>query len=573
MRRSIKILSVAAALGAAGLAGCGTSQPASVPVAPTSATIALLPQVSPNWWFPVLSSSAYSDTNLQMNALMYVPLIHISRTDGINFSRSLAQSISVNSTGTVYTIHLNRKFKWSNGTPVTSADVVFTYNILKATSTGASNLPWGYGGAGTGGLPARWQSVVAQGPDTVVVTLNTPSNPVWFEHNGLGQIEPVPAAVWNKYPNNMIEELKFIQSVANNPSASVYQVVDGPYHFSKMAPNQYWMFSANNQYDGHKSTLQKIVFQYETSSSAEFAGLKTGTIQLGFLPASLWKSRAQLTSDVFFPAYLFGFNYLQPNLNPKAPNGLGPVFDQPYVRAALEMGIPQQAIISTFYHGYGVTENNPIPSQPKTIFYDAALAKPLYPFNPAAGKALLVKNGWTDVNGVMTKNGVQLKFTLLYVSGSNTDTAIAQLIKQDWAQEGVQVSLESQPFDTVLSTAQQADPSKWNMAWWGGGWTYEPDYYPTGGAFYATGAGANQGGYTNPTMDTLIKNSYNPGTSVETLNALFAYQQFAAQQTPVIWLPWTAGFNEHASNLHGTVKTFNSITALIYPNWWTTTAK
>lgn len=145
-------------------AGCGTQSSTSSPALPTTATIALAPQVSPNWWFPVLSSSAYSDTNLQMNALMYVPLLHISRTDGIDFSRSLAEKITHNADGTVYTIDLNPKYHWSNGQPVTARDVVFTWQILKATSSGASNLPWGYGGAGTGGIPTDWASVVAKIP-------------------------------------------------------------------------------------------------------------------------------------------------------------------------------------------------------------------------------------------------------------------------------------------------------------------------------------------------------------------------------------------------------------------------
>ncbi|WP_053958854.1 peptide ABC transporter substrate-binding protein [Sulfobacillus thermosulfidooxidans] len=550
-------------------AGCGTQSTTSSPALPTTATIALAPQVSPNWWFPVLSSSAYSDTNLQMNALMYVPLLHISRTDSIDFSRSLAQKISHNADGTVYTIDLNPKYHWSNGQPVTARDVVFTWQILKATSSGASNLPWGYGGAGTGGIPTDWASVVAKSPYTVVVTLKKPANPEWFEHNGLGQIEPVPAAIWDKYPHNMIAELQFIKSVANTPQASVYNVVDGPYHFTKMEPNQYWMFTANSHYDGHKSTLKHIVFEYETSSANEFAGLKTGKIDYGYLPPSLWNSRHQLTQDTFFPGYLFGFNYLQPNLNPSAPGGLGKVFDHAYIRQALEMGIDQQGIINTFYHGYGVTETDPIPPKPHTVFYDAALQKPLYPFNPEQGKRLLEKHGWQLHNGVMTKNGIPLSFTLLYVSGSNTDTSIVQLIKQDWAQEGIQVKLETQPFDTVLSTAQQTDATKWNMAWWGGGWTYEPDYYPTGGSFYATGAGANQGGYNNPEMDQLIQDSYKPGTPTQIKHALDAYLAYARQQVPVIWLPWTPTFNEHINTLHGTAKTFNPITALIYPNYWT----
>ncbi len=551
--------------------GCGSVKSASnSPNSHSTVVIALPPQVSPNWFFPVISSADYGDANFEMNVMMYVPLVHISRTDGINYQRSLASSITANKTGTVYTVHLNPKYHWSNGKPVTARDVVFTWNILKATSTGASNLPWGYGGAGSGGIPARWANVVAQGSHTVVVTLNTPSNPEWFIHNGLGQIVPVPASVWDKHPHNMVQELQFIKSVADSPSASPYKIVDGPYHFSQMAANNFWSFVPNPRYAGHRSQIQKVIFQYETSPGAEFLGLKTGTIDVGYLPASMWKNHAQLTKDVMTTPYYFGFTYLEPDYNTKAPGGLGPTFRHLYVRQAMEMGINQPAIIQSLFHGYGVNETNPIPQKPQTIFYDPKLANPLYPYNPAAGKRLLEQHGWHLTNGVMTKNGVSLKFTLLYISGSNTVANLVQLIKNDWAQEGIQVTLQPGPFDQVLSTAQQTDPTKWAMAFWGtSSWTYEPDYYPTGGSFYLTGAGANQGGYSNPQMNTLIKNSYAPGSPSQTLKALDAYQAYAAQQLPVIWLPYTPVFDEHAINVHGTVKTFNPITTFVYPNLWT----
>jgi peptide/nickel transport system substrate-binding protein len=72
-------------------------------------------------------------------------------------------------------------------------------------------------------------------------------------------------------------------------------------------------------------------------------------------------------------------------------------------------------------------------------------------------------------------------------------------------------------------------------------------------------------------MDTLIKNSYLPGTASQTLVRLNAYQAYARQQVPVIWLPWTANFNEHINSLKGTKSTFNPITAMIYPNHWSFT--
>ena len=549
-------------------AGCGsTSSPAA---AVKTAVVALTPQTSPNWFFPIRAVGSGSDVNMQMESLLYKPLLTITGTDGIDYNRSLASHVNVSHNNTVFTITLNPRYKWSDGKPITAQDVLFTWNIIKTTSTHATNLPWSHAGSGVGGIPSQWRSVTTRGSHTVIVTLTQPVNPQWFIRNGLAQIAPVPKFVWDKYPGNMIKTLAFIKSVANSPKNPAFNVVDGPYHFDTMQANNYWSFVPNPQYGGHPSTLTKVVFQYESSASSEFTGLKNGTISVGYLPASLWGARAQLTHDRLSPAYLFGFNYLQPNLSSKAPHSLGSVFQQRYVREALQMGIDQQSIVQTMFHGQAVAENGPIPAQPRTKFYDPALAKPLYPFNPQAGKRLLESHGWHLINGVMTNpHGVKLAFTLTYVSGSNTDTAIVQLIQHDWASEGVQITLQSQPFDNIIAFANQTDPTKWNMVWWGGGWTYEPDFYPSGGGLFASGSGANFGGYESSQMNHLIQATYAPGTPSEITSRMNAYQTWAAADLPVLWIPWNSTLNVHAANLHGSMKTFNPVSDLYSPNYWT----
>ncbi|SMC06957.1 peptide/nickel transport system substrate-binding protein [Sulfobacillus thermosulfidooxidans DSM 9293] len=556
-------------------AGCGqssTTAPSSstsTSPAPSTVVVALPVQTTPNWFFPVLASTGFTDTNSQMNFMMYKPLVYISKTDGIDYAKSLATNIQYNSSGTRYVITLGSKYRWSNGKPVTAQDVVFTWDIIKAASE--NNAPWSYGGAGGGGIPSDWTSVQAVGSHKVVVTLAHPANQSWFIHNGLAQIIPVPKSAWDKYPNNMNQELTYIKSIANVPTAAPFKIVDGPFQFSQMQPNNYWAFTPNPHYGGHKATIKKIEFQYETSSANEFAGLKTGTVDVGYLPPSLWDSKSSLNHvDRYWSGYAFGFNMARVNQSPDALGGLGPVFSQRYVRAALEMGIDQQGIINSFYHGQGVTEDGPVPSKPPTQFYDPALSRAPYPFNPQAGKKLLEAHGWHMVNGVMTKNGIKLAFPLIYTSGSNTITDVVQLVKTDWAKEGIQVTLVPEPFDNVIQT-MHSNPAKWDAAFWGGGWTYQPDYYPTGGELFATGSAANAGHYNSTTMNRLIQASYAPGTPAQTKKALFAYEAWAVKDIPYLWFPWIAQFNETANTVHHVESTFNPITDLYYPNYWTTT--
>ncbi|MCY0880407.1 MAG: peptide ABC transporter substrate-binding protein, partial [Firmicutes bacterium] len=101
-----------------------------------------------------------------------------------------------------------------------------------------------------------------------------------------------------------------------------------------------------------------------------------------------------------------------------------------------------------------------------------------------------------------------------------------------------------------------------------GGWSYEPDYYPTGGGLFATGAGSNAGGYADPIMDQLIQKSYGPGSALQTRQTLNAYQAYAVKKLPVIWMPYNAQYFEHARSIHGTMKEYNPVTNINYPNYW-----
>jgi len=428
---------VAAALAvvlAGAVAGCG-SQPAAA--SSTKVVVALQPETEPDWWFPIESTATYTNLNGQISDLMYLPLINVNDHDVFTAQGGAADRVTWNATGTVYHVFLKPNLKWSNGQPVTSRDVVFCWDIIKGSTL--PNAPWEYGGAGSGGIPADWKSVVATTPHEVTVTLASPANPLWFVHNGLSQIWPVPASVWDKYPHNMNRELAFIESVANTPTAPEFQVVDGPWEFWKMISTQYWAFRPNPLYVGHHATIQTLVYQYETSAAAIFAGLKRGTIDAAYLPFSMWGSRGQLTNDVLSHVWVLGFTGIALNETPAAPQ-VGPLFQHLYIREALEMGIDQPEIIQRFYHGFAVPDYGPVPSQPGTVFYYPNLPTP-YTYNPAKGKRILEEHGWHLVHGVMTKDGQALKFTLIYPSSSVTDADIVQLIQNTWAQEGIQVTL------------------------------------------------------------------------------------------------------------------------------------
>ncbi|WP_430626296.1 hypothetical protein [Sulfobacillus thermotolerans] len=70
-------------------------------------------------------------------------------------------------------------------------------------------------------------------------------------------------------------------------------------------------------------------------------------------------------------------------------------------------------------------------------------------------------------------------------------------------------------------------------------------------------------------MNQLIQATYQPGTSSQITARMDAYLAYASQQLPVIWMPWTAQFDETATYIHGVNSSYNPITNTNYPNYWT----
>ena len=606
MRRWILGTMVASSL-AFVVAGCGSSTPTATPTNPlatsSTAVVAEPPGLVLNGFAPILSVSVYSTNNSQNNFLMYKPLIFITKQDTIDFSRSLASSIAVSNNDQTYTIQLNPKWKWSNGQPVTSADVVFSAETMAAScATTTPPPPMTYGGCGIGGLGPigqpgdsagiGWQSVTASGPDTVVITTTKPVNPVWFEHNALGQLMPFPAATWEaaagvpagaSLATATTDVLTLMNNVMNQPTNAAFQVVDGPYKFYKMVPQDYWEYVPNTAYDGHMATIKHLTYQYFATAASEFSALKKGTVGAGLITAYNLPQKNIPGYNFVLPPPPFAINYIAINLSPLAPGGIGLAFQDLKVRQALQYGINENAFIKILGGGYGTPQYTPMPVAGTTSVFNAKAMPTPYAFNPAKGKALLLADGWSLQNGVMTKtiNGksVALQFNFDYSTGSPEAENYAVYQQSQWALEGIKMTPVPMPFATQLTLNDGAGATvaaSWAMNWWSG-WYYEPDYYPTGGALFAPGAYFNLGDFSDPTLTQDINATYAPATPAQAYAAMTAYAARAQVVLPDLFtgsfdqLPNLGGFFENATYLHGVASNYNTVQALNFPNYWTIT--
>ena len=598
---SKKVRRIAAALASTAaaatlLAACGSGSSSSTSTTSSGTTkvsggtvnFAEAPGATPNYIFPLSSGAYFSVTNLsQFQALMYRPLYWFGQgtTPVINYNLSLANPPVFSNNDKTVTVTL-KNYKWSNGEAVSARDVVFWMNMLKANKADwAAYVP--------GAFPDNVVSYQATSPNTVVFNLNASYNPTWFTYNELSQITPMPMA-WDvtaagqaapSETSTTAPDLtttgaqavyKFLDGQAKNTStyatSPIWSVVDGPWKLQSFTSQGKAVFVPNPTYGGPvKPTISKFVELPFTTDSAEFNVLRSGSgVDYGYIPVADLGQKSLLTSSgfTFNPWILFSFNYWVVNFNNPT---VGPIIDQAYVRQAIQHLVDQPQWISSFLKGYGVPSYGPVPIVPANSFADQKERNNPYPFSVSAATDLLKSHGWTiNANGTDTcsspgtganqcgkgiAQGAQLTFNLEYASGVQATSQMMAALKSAAAQAGITINLSSAPFDQVIGSATPCTATqaacKWQMENWGGGWVYSPDFYPTGGELFQTGAGANFGSYSDPQADSLIQATHTAPAS-QTQSALNAYQDYMVESLPVIFQP-NADYqlSEVRSTLHG----------------------
>ena len=602
---------LAVAVGAAAVAtvaaGCSSSSPSAsgtTPVSGGTAVFAEPPSSTPNYIFPYTSSTYCSDINgFDFQDLMYRPLywFGVGAQPTVNYKLSVANPPVFN--GTQVTIKL-KNYKWSNGTPVTAQDVAFWLNMETAEPTNYC--------AYTGFPASIVHNIKVVSPTELTMTMNKTYSTTWFQYNELSQITPMPNA-WDRTASgpsscdttvsDCTAVYSYLNAQAKDPtgyvSSPLWSVVDGPWRLSAFNVDGHISFVPNKSYSGPvKPKLAAFSEVPFTTDAAEYDVLRSASsstkIDVGYLPeqdapakpASAAVGANPVAGYTLSPWLIWGINYFV--VNYQSTTGNGPVIRQLYFRQALEDEMNQQAVISGPLRGYGNLTVGPVGTVPATQWLSpqGKSGNP-FPFDPAKAKALLASHGWKVVpNGVSTcvkagtgagecgagiKSGQGLSFNLPYATGISWIVSEMTQLQSNAASIGIKLNLEPKPFAQVISTAggncvAAKLPCNWDMANWGGGWSFSPDYAPTGEQLFQSGVVANSGGYSSPANDSLI----NKTLTSSSLQYMYNWQDYLSPQLPVIWQPnGDYQLTEVANSLHGV--TPQSTTLSINPeNWYFT---
>lgn len=501
----------------------------------------------------------------QFQGIMYRPLYWTGDPGQtkLQAEMSLADPPVYSANGRTVTVTL-KNYVWSDGQPVTSRDVEFWLNLLKYEKVNWYDY-------GPGAIPDNILSVSTISSRQFSITFNAAYSHVWLLDN-LGQIIPIPQHSWDRTSvggpigdfdttaqgaaavySFLSAQAADLASYGTNP---LWKVVDGPYRVSSFDPSTgRATLVVNSDYSGPiKPEIETVVEVPFTSATAEFDALRSGSIDYGYVPpedvsqiSSLKSSGFDVQAWVPWGVTFVAINFTNPNV--------GPIFDQLYIRQAMQHVVDQPKYISAIYHGYAYPTYGPVPLEPDIKFVSPQLKTNPFPYDPGSAISLLKAHGWKVVAGGTDTcerpgtagnecgsgiaAGAQLALRLQYASGSEAWASEMEALQSSLSRVGIQLTLSEATVNTIFASAFPCEPAtgagcSWESVFYGAGEYYGFGFnIPTGEDYFGCGAGDNFDGYCSSEMTKLIGATH-VGSG---LSALYTYENYLAKQIPYLWLP------------------------------------
>lgn len=333
------------------------------------------------------------------------------------------------------TWELRPGLKWSDGQPLTSADIKYTWEIWMKdpkvnNRTGFSEIE-GIDLTNDTTAVVRYKSVYA----------------------------PYPLNFSSLMPKHLLEKEADISKTdyVRRPLGT------GPFKVAEFKAGDSITLEKNPNYrfGPDKPYLDKLVFKSVPSSEVALAQLKAGEVH------AMWNLTESQTPEIEKEPSLalqvvpgptverIELNTAQ-NRENTAPTSTHPVLGDIEMRKALLYATPKQQLIDKLLFGKAKVGSSPV-SQGW-----AAYKEPQEGYDPAKANAALDKAGWVKgADGIRSKGGARASLTFTTTSGNQLRERVQQVLVDEWKAIGVEVKIQNAPSSVVLSgSCTGKDPRK-----------------------------------------------------------------------------------------------------------------
>jgi peptide/nickel transport system substrate-binding protein len=398
-----------------------------------------------------VEAPAYTSFALQYNLLLDFSVDDLSPIPGIASEVPSQENGGISADGLTWTYQIREGMKWSDGVPLTAADVAFTYNYILDNAFGCCKSYLKF-----------VDSVTAPTPTQLVIHTTQPAVGLLSIYNYI-----LPEHVWKDIDK---EEAKTFE---NYPDP----VTSGPFHLVNWDKGQSWTFEANQDYWAGAPNVDEIVFRVYQDQGAVVAALRQGEIDFAdTLQANLFNSLQNQPNITTNAAVASQFVSVGINTGADAtiPESDGnPALKDVDVRTAMAMAVDKQTLVDKVELGYATVGSSIVPPTAAAFHYQPS-ADETIPFDIAGANALLDQAGYadTDNDGVREdpKTGDPLSFRLFSRSEREDTQTIADYLIDWWGQIGIEAK-ETSLTDTKLTNVIYV--GDFDVFIWG--WIPDPD--------------------------------------------------------------------------------------------------
>ncbi|MDQ2817616.1 MAG: ABC transporter substrate-binding protein [Candidatus Eremiobacteraeota bacterium] len=501
---------VALALTAVTLAGCTSStQTSSQPGASTGnagngkptygGTLKIGSYITADTIVPIY---AHSEGSQNILGFLYDALVNVD--PDFHVVPWLAKSWELSKDGRTYTFYLRHDATWSDGVPITSADVKFEYDLTTNPASGAS-YRGDYDVVQSVRTPDKW---------TVVYALKEPNAPFLAAVLG-GPFSPhcpLPVHVYGKIPPGQLQHMDL----------SKHLVTSGPYSLAEWKHDDHFLLSSNKRWWKGRPYIDSVyVKEYQNEPAVQIA-LQNGDIDTSFaLPSTTW---LRLKDDARF----VGIHNPSDQFNMYAINMRNPILADINVRKAVMYAYDRKTEAEKLFHNEDIPTFSPIPMAIRWA-YDPSTEK-AYAFDPQKAAKLLDDDGWkTGSDGYRHKAGKLLAFTTSLIAGSDVSTKSFELFQADLKNVGIKTSARAYEFNVFFNNEQKGD---FDVGAGGFGGAADPDPFQLLSSKAWAPNGLNYGQYSNAQMDDLINQGRRISDPAKRKALYLKLQQLVVDQVP-----------------------------------------
>lgn len=393
---------------------------------------------------------------------VHEPLIQstltVTNTD-LTIGYDLATDYSVSEDGLTWTVKIRDDAYFTDGEALTAADVAFTYNTVKASSSVNDFTMLDHAEAVD---------------DTTVVFHMTRAFAIW----------PYTMAIVGIVPEHAYDSATY----GSDPIGS------GRYILKQWDRGQQVILEVNPDYYGEAPKMKRVTILFMEEDAA-FLAAQAGQVDVAYTSATY---SAQTVEGYGLAAYASvdnrGFNLpaVSAGTNEDGTSVGNDFTSDVRVRRAINIGVDRQEMIDHVLNGYGTPAYSVCDGLP---WYNEAAE---VTYDPEEAAALLEEAGWImGEDGIREKDGVKAELNLLYSNGDSVRQALTADFANQMAELGIACTMEGVGWDTAYDRAL-SDPLLWG---WG---AHTPmELYNIYHTIEGTGS-AQYSPYSNETVDSYM---------------------------------------------------------------------